>query len=111
MKLSLLLIVFALAPVAGAFVPPLHHHRRVSFVVLNGEVQEREQTVDNTAATRADDKIKQEFEFDENSPAKMEAAARGQVEEQKEEENKNAEEKKDKKFDPLSLWTSHSGQF
>lgn len=113
MKLSLLPIALALVPASGAFVAPFQHHHRVSFVVRNGQAPSKKQQierVDDTVVAHVDDKIKQEFESDENSPAKMEAAAKGHADEQNKEKNENTE-KKEKRFDPLSLWTDHSGKF
>jgi len=112
MKLSLLL--FALfATTAAAFVPQYYAPRRAPFAVILKGTPEKEVRPNTDTAADTDERIKQEFESDENSPAKIQAAAKGEDPEAKddeESEDKNPEPN-EKRFDPLSLWTDHSSNF
>lgn len=102
MKLSSLLFVTLFAANGAAFAPLSYrtHSVRDLLIVLK-EAPEKEEL---KPAMSTDEKIKQDFESEENSPAKIDAVAKGQqAEDDKIDETK--------KFDPTTLWTDHSGKF
>jgi len=108
MKLSVLLLI-VLIPAASAFVTQKQQHaRKPAFLGLKDAAKQADERQTNKVDHHSehskeaiDQRISEQFESDENSPATIDAASKGS----------EPEEKPDRIFDPTKLWTSHSQNF
>jgi hypothetical protein len=94
----------------AAFAPPSCRFKRELLIVAMSDAPQKEEVIrtvsaDDNHKASVDEKIKQDFESHENSPAKIDSASRGKVQSSFDEIDET------KVFDPTTLWTDHSSKF
>jgi hypothetical protein len=108
--LTFLFTCFLLVASGAAFAPPSCRFKRELLIVAMSDAPQKEEVIrtvsaDDNHKASVDEKIKQDFESHENSPAKIDSASRGKVQSSFDEIDET------KVFDPTTLWTDHSSKF